>query len=168
MKNKKPAIAKTEITKRVWSDWQYFVSFGFGSGLAPKAPGTFGTLAALPMYYLICDLPAIWYLLVCVVSFFVGVKIVDNVSKDLAVDDYPGIVWDEVVGYLFVMYLVPASIFNAFLAFVFFRVFDIWKPFPIRWFDRRLKSGFGVMLDDFIAAVFAWVALQIAIRIIQL
>ena len=128
-------------SKKVWIDWQYFISFGFGSGLLPKAPGTFGTIAAIPLYFLLFGLPAHLYLLVC-------------------------IFWDEIVGYLFTMYLVPFSVFNVFLGFIFFRVFDIWKPLPIGWFDRRLKGGLGIMLDDFIAAVFAWVALQIVIRII--
>lgn len=155
-------------SKKVWTNWQYFISFGFGSGLAPKAPGTFGTIAAFPLYYLLLGMPANVYLLVCVVSFFFGVKIVDNVSKEIGVDDHPGIVWDEIVGYLFTMYLVPFSIFNALLGFILFRVFDIWKPFPIRWLDKHVKGGLGVMIDDFIAAVFAWFALQIAIRIIQL
>lgn len=153
-------------SKKVWIDWQYFISFGFGSGLLPKAPGTFGTIAAIPLYFLLFGLPAHLYLLVCILSFFCGVKIVDNVSREIGVDDYPGIVWDEIVGYLFTMYLVPFSVFNVFLGFIFFRVFDIWKPFPIGWLDRRLKGGLGIMLDDFIAAVFAWVALQIVIRII--
>ena len=103
-----------------------------------------------------------------VVGFFIGVKIIDIVSQDLGIDDYSGIVWDEIIGFLFVMYSVPISTLHILLGFGLFRLFDIWKPFPIRWLDKHLKGGMGVMLDDFIAAIFAWVVLQIIIRIIHL
>ncbi len=154
-----------EAYKRVWFDLRYFIAFGFGSGLIPKAPGTFGTIAAIPIYYLICDIPSVLYLLLCIIGFIFGVKIVDFVSLQLDEDDYPGIVWDEIVGFLFVMFLVPISFTNICVGFILFRIFDIWKPLPIRWLDKRFKGGFGVMVDDVVAAFYAWILLQIFIRI---
>ena len=155
-----------EAHKKVWTDLRYFLAFGFGSGLAPKAPGTFGTLAAVPIYYLMCDFNSWVYFLLCVVGFVLGTRIIDFVSIELEEDDFPGIVWDEIIGFLLVMFLVPISPANTCIGFVLFRVFDIWKPFPIKWLDSKFKSGFGVMIDDVMAAVYAWLLLQTFIRII--
>jgi len=155
-----------EAYKKVWTDLSYFLSFGFGSGLFPKAPGTFGTLAAIPLYYIICDFNYIVYMLICIIGFSIGVKITNDVSIQLDEDDFPGIVWDEIIGFLLVMYLVPVSAFNTFWGFVLFRVFDIWKPWPIKWLDTKCKGGFGIMIDDVLAALYAWVILQTFIRII--
>lgn len=155
-----------EVYKKVWSDLRYFLAFGFGSGLSPKAPGTFGTVAAIPLYYLICDLNSLLYLLICIFGFIFGVKITTDVSNHLKENDFPGIVWDEIIGFLITMYLVPISTVNTICGFVLFRVFDIWKPQPIKWLDKKFKSGFGIMIDDVMAAIYAWIVLQIIIRII--
>lgn len=153
--------------KKVWQDPCYFLAFGFGSGLIRKAPGTFGTIAALPVYLLISHLACYLYLLISISFFIIGIFISDIVSKDLGVDDYSGIVWDEIVGYLFVMLLVPVNFTYMLLGFILFRIFDIWKPAPIRYFDEKIKGGLGVMIDDLIAAVYAWIILQIIIRMIH-
>src|SRR3990167_2825750 len=148
--------------KKVWSDPIYFLAFGFGSGLSPIAPGTFGTLAAIPIYVLLAFLlNAKAYLLVVCFAFLAGIFVCSHVSRDLGKHDYKGIVWDEIVGYLLTMFLVPLHGFWVLLGFVLFRVFDIWKPYPIRWIDARVGGGFGIMLDDVLAAIPAFLILQI-------
>ena len=145
-----------EKLKKVWINPAYFLAFGFGSGLAPFAPGTFGTLAGIPIYLLINNVSKPTYLITVLCLFIIGVFICSYVSKDLAVDDYKGIVFDEMVGYLCVMFLMPTSFISMLLGFILFRVFDIWKPMPIKYFDNKFKNGFGVMFDDLLAAMFAW------------
>lgn len=149
------------LSTKVWQDPVYFIAFGFGSGLMPKAPGTFGTLAAIPVYLLLAD--SVWwvYLLATLVAFIMGVFVSDKVSADLGVHDYSGIVWDEVVGYLLTMFLAPEGLAWIIAGFVLFRIFDIWKPQPIKTIDRYVKGGFGIMIDDVVAAVFAWLVLQV-------
>ena len=149
------------LLKKVWQDPLYFLAFGFGSGLMNPAPGTWGTLAALPVYLLMMNLPHWLYLLVTALAFGLGVWICDKVSKDLGVHDYKGIVWDEIVGYLLTMSLVPEGIYWMGAGFVLFRIFDIWKPQPIKYLDERVHGGLGIMLDDLVAAIPAWLILQL-------
>jgi len=139
---------------------EHLFAFGFGSGLAPKAPGTFGTLAAVPIYWVIQDLPLPLYLLWLLVTFVAGVYWCQRSSQALGVHDHGGIVWDEMFGYWLTMLLAPAGWLWMLLGFVLFRAFDILKPWPIGWVDRRLGGGLGIMLDDALAAVYAWVLLQ--------
>ncbi len=145
----------------IFSSPIHFLAFGFGSGLAPKAPGTFGTLAAIPFYYLIIDWPAPIYLGFLILTFLLGVYLCDRSAKELGVHDHPGIVWDEMVGYWIVMFAAPAGWPWALLGFVLFRFFDIVKPWPIGWIDEKVSGGFGIMLDDVLAALFAWGLLQV-------
>jgi len=140
----------------------HFLAFGFGSGLAPKAPGTCGTLAAIPLYLLIQNLEWYFYLGIVLIAFLAGIWICDKTSKDLGVHDHPGIVWDEIVGYLLTMFLAPTGWLWIAIGFGLFRLYDIWKPWPINVLDKQVRGGFGIMLDDVIAAVYAWVGLQIA------
>lgn len=161
-------VNDSNILNRVWTDPVYFIAFGFGSGLFKKAPGTFGTLAAIPIYFLINNTAPLVYLGIVIILFVLGVFVANKISNELGVHDHQGIVIDEIVGYLLVMFLVPSQIYLVFLGFVFFRLFDIWKPEPIGWLDRRVKGGFGIMLDDFIAAIFAWIVLQLIILVINL
>ena len=148
------------LTQRVFSRLDYFLAFGFGSGLMPFVPGTFGTLAAIPVYCLMMYLPPGWYLALVVVAFLLGVKICDKVSRDMGVHDFSGIVWDEIVGYLITMYCVPIGIKWIFAGFFLFRLFDILKPGPIAWVDKKVGGGFGIMLDDVLAAIPALLILQ--------
>ena len=150
----------TSLANRVWQDPVYFIAFGFGSGLMPVAPGTWGTLAALPVYLLMSTLPPVLYLSVTLVLFALGVWVSAVVTRDLGLEDYSGIVWDEVVGYLFTMLCVPVGVWWMLAGFLLFRLFDIWKPFPIRLVDKHVKGGFGVMLDDVLAAIPACLILQ--------
>lgn len=133
----------------------HFLAFGFGAGLMPHAPGTFGTLVAVPIYLLIMQLSVPAYLAVLAAMTVVGVWVCDRTTVDLGVHDHGGIVWDEMVGYLLTLTAVPPTWWNIVLAFVLFRVFDIAKPWPINWVDKRVSGGLGIMVDDIIAALFA-------------
>lgn len=151
------------LKQRVFQDPVYFIAFGFGTGLLPIAPGTWGTLAAIPLYLLL--LKAHWavYLFLTFVLFILGVWVSDKVSNDLGVHDHSGIVWDEVVGYLLTMFLAPTGFWWIVLGFILFRIFDVWKPQPIRAIDKHVKGGFGIMLDDVLAAIPAWLIMQILV-----
>lgn len=153
-----------KLSKKVWQDPAYFIAFGFGSGLMPIAPGTWGTLAAMPVYLLWANSPWQIYLTLTFAAFFLGVAVCDKVSSDLGVHDYSGIVWDEVVGYLLTMFLAPLNIWWMIIGFFLFRLFDIWKPQPIGFVDKHVHGGLGIMLDDVLAAVPAWAVLQLLIR----
>ncbi|EGL56149.1 phosphatidylglycerophosphatase A and related protein [Methylophaga aminisulfidivorans MP] len=138
-----------------------FLAYGFGSGLAPKAPGTFGTLAAIPVFYLMQSLPMASYLLLTVVFFFLGIWFCQKTVDWLQQDDPSAIVWDEIVGFLITMIAAPSGWLWILLGFVLFRVFDILKPWPVSLADKRLHGGFGVMLDDVIAGLYALLILQL-------
>lgn len=140
----------------------HFIALGFGSGLAPKAPGTFGSLAAIPLYWLL----AIWLtpLQIAWLSlplFLVGVPICDKAGRALGVSDHGAIVWDEIVAMLPLLALAPQKPIGWVAAFLLFRLFDITKPWPISWVDARVKGGLGVMLDDALAAIPAAVMLML-------
>ncbi len=144
-------------------DWRrphHWLAFGFGSGLAPRAPGTFGTLAAVPLYLLLAPLPLPIYLGLVLLFFAVGVWACERTSRDLGVHDASAIVWDEVVGFLLTMAAAPAGWVWLLLGFALFRLFDILKPWPIGWLDRRIGGGLGIMLDDIAAGALAWLVLQ--------
>lgn len=138
----------------------HFFALGFGAGLAPKAPGTLGTLVGLPLFYALMLLPEASHLVVIALLFLVGIPICQNAGDALGVSDHGGIVWDEIVAMMLVLEFTPRNLWWWAAAFVLFRLFDIWKPFPVRQFDARLKGGFGVMFDDLLAAVYAIAALK--------
>jgi phosphatidylglycerophosphatase A len=144
----------------VYSHPAHFLAFGFGVGLAPVAPGTFGTLLALPIYaFLAPRISDPVFLCLLVGMFTVGIWACDVTGRRLGVHDHGGMVWDEVTAFLAVLFFIPASpIWQAF-AFVLFRLFDIVKPMPIRHFDRSIRNGLGVMFDDLIAAFYALLCL---------
>jgi phosphatidylglycerophosphatase A len=148
---------------RVWKDPIFFIAFGFGSGLASFAPGTFGTLAAIPLYLLLIKSHWSVYLLATIAAFFLGVWVSGKVTRDLGIQDYKGIVWDEVVGYLFTMFLAPPGWIWVILGFILFRIFDIWKPQPIRLVDQKFPGGMGIMLDDLLAAIPSWIVLHLLV-----
>ncbi|CZG54282.1 TPA: phosphatidylglycerophosphatase A family protein [Legionella pneumophila] len=154
---------QVNLANRVWQDPVYFIAFGFGSGLMSIAPGTWGTVAAIPLYLLMINAHWSIYLLWTALAFALGVWVSDRVTEDLGVHDYKGIVWDEVVGYLLTMFLAPKGISWMLIGFILFRIFDIWKPQPIRMIDHRVHGGLGIMLDDVLAAVPAWCIMQILV-----
>lgn len=149
-----------EMAQKVWTDPAYFIAFGFGSGLMPKAPGTWGTLVAIPLYFLISDFPLWLYATLVIAAFAFGVWISERVSRDLGEHDYSGIVWDEIVGYLLTMFMAPKGLIWIIIGFILFRLFDILKPQPIRYIDKHVKGGLGVMLDDLLAAIPSWLIIQ--------
>lgn len=140
-----------------------FLAFGLGSGLSPKAPGTVGSLAALVFAVPLLALPLWIGFCVVVIAFLVGIYLCGETATRLGVHDHGGIVWDEFVGMWLVLLFVPFELYWWLAAFVLFRLFDILKPWPIRWMDRRLGGGFGIMIDDVLAAVYALVPL-VALR----
>ena len=155
-----------QCLNKVWSDPVYFVAMGFGSGLMPFAPGTWGTVFAMPVYLLISNKTPLVYSIITVLAFVFGVMICSHVSNELKVDDYKGIVWDEIVGYLITMFGVPLGFGWMLAGFILFRIFDIWKPEPIRWIEKRVKGGLGIMLDDVIAAIPACLLLHVLMWLI--
>ncbi len=140
----------------------HLIAFGFGSGLAPRAPGTVGTLLGVPLFWLITaavpDLPNRIILLLA--AFLLGVWACGKTGRALGVADHGGMVWDEIVAFALVLLFTPAGWLWMTLAFALFRLFDILKPWPIRVADRHLKNGFGVMFDDLLAAAFAIAVLK--------
>lgn len=139
----------------------HFVAFGFGAGLVPGAPGTAGTLLAFPLFWIAQPrLAAVEFLLLLALMFGAGVWACHKTGRALGVPDHGGMVWDEVVAFLLVLFFTPDSIYWQAFAFLLFRLFDILKPPPIRYFDQTLKGGFGVMFDDVIAAFYTLLALS--------
>ena len=142
-----------------------FLALGGGTGLAPKAPGTVGTLLGIPLVLLMpTSLPA--YIAGLLVLIVVGVWCCSVSAKTLGVHDHPGIVWDEIVGFAVTMIAAPREILVFVLGFALFRVFDILKPWPIGPVDRRVHGGLGIMADDLIAGVFAALGLQLILHLI--
>ena len=141
----------------------HFLSLGFGSGLMPKAPGTFGTLAAIPVYLLMSELSLVFFIAITTVITLLGIYLADYTSKALGVHDHSGIVIDEIAGYLITMIAVPFDWMWIITGFVLFRIFDILKPWPISWLDKRVQGGFGIMIDDVLAGVFSLLCLHLII-----
>ena len=143
-----------------------FLAFGFGSGLSPIAPGTAGTVVAVAIYWFIAEWPASWYAAFILVTAAVGIWICGAASRQLGVHDHGGIVWDEFVGYWITMWAVPVDWVWILAGFIVFRVYDIVKPWPIRTLDRKVKGGFGIMVDDILAGVMACITLHVALAFV--
>ncbi len=143
-----------------WFNPIHLLAFGFGSGAAPKAPGTWGTLAAVLIYWSLSQLSPEHYLLMLLVTSVMGIYICGQTARDLGVHDHGSIVWDEFVGFWITMFAAPVGWVWVVVGFVLFRFFDIIKPWPISWIDKKITGGFGIMLDDVIAGVMAAVVLQ--------
>ncbi|WP_158769204.1 phosphatidylglycerophosphatase A [Paraglaciecola sp. L1A13] len=142
----------------------HFLALGFGSGLAPKAPGTFGTIAAIPLVCLLAYSTSLsGYLLVTLVASIVGIWLCGKTAKDMMVHDDSSIVWDEIAGLLITMIAVPLSWQTLLLGFVLFRLFDILKPWPISYLDARVHGGFGIMIDDVLAGFFALILMHLTL-----
>jgi len=157
------------------SNLAHLAAVGFGSGLAPKAPGTFGTFAAIPFFYILAMLNIESYLVMLVVTSLVGFWICGVASAAMGVHDHKAIVWDEFVGFWITM--LPALMLYpdiqstldiplkwVVVGFILFRFFDVLKPFPISWLDKKVGGGFGIMIDDILAGVFSAIALYFAIQ----
>lgn len=143
------------------------VAFGFGAGLAPFAPGTAGTLVAWPAAtLLVAAMPPVAVVALAAALFALGVWCCGVTARHLGVADHPGMVWDEMVAFLLVLAIVGDTMTWQAAAFVLFRFFDIAKPPPIRWLERRRRDGFGVMIDDLLAAGYALLVLALAKRLL--
>ncbi|WP_340681104.1 phosphatidylglycerophosphatase A [Paraglaciecola sp.] len=142
----------------------HFLALGFGSGLASKAPGTFGTLAAVPLVWICSEyLSFNIYLTLVLLSSLLGIWICGRTADDMQVHDDSSIVWDEVVGMLITMIAVPLSWQTMLVGFVLFRFFDIVKPWPISYLDKHVHGGFGIMADDVLAGAFALICMHLGL-----
>ena len=138
----------------------HLLAFGFGARLSPKAPGTVGTVVAVLIYLVLPSMPTIIYAGLILLSFVFGIWICGKTAEDLGVHDNGGIVWDEFVGYWITMFMAPSGLFWVLLGFVLFRLLDIFKPWPIKWADKELAGGLGIMLDDVLAGIMAALCMQ--------
>jgi phosphatidylglycerophosphatase A len=146
----------------------HFIALGFGSGLAPVAPGTFGTLAGLAVYWLLALVaPPLVIAFLAIPAFFLGVWACERTGRDLGVQDHGAMVWDEIVAFLPLAALASTSLMLQAVAFVLFRLFDIWKPYPIRLVEKNVKGGMGVMVDDLMAGAYAYVAFVLFIVVMH-
>jgi phosphatidylglycerophosphatase A len=145
----------------------HFIALGFGAGLSPIAPGTAGTLVAFPICWALMQvMPALAVAFVAIPLFFVGVWACDRTGRDLGVADHGSMCWDEIVAFLPLAAISSASVILQAAAFLLFRLFDIWKPYPIRELERRVKGGMGVMIDDVFAAFYAYIVFVIFVIVV--
>lgn len=147
--NRQQVISRLRLT----NPW-HLLAVGFGSGLSPVMPGTAGSLAAIPFWYFLIQLPQELYYLIVLLGICLGVYLCHRTAKDMGVHDHGSIVWDEFIGMWITLVAIPNHHWQWIaIGFVVFRVFDIWKPWPIRWFDRNVRGGMGIMVDDIVAGV---------------
>lgn len=138
----------------------HFLALGFGAGLAKKAPGTFGSMVGVAAYWMISAWNIDLQLTIIAAMLLIGIYVCAKTGQALGVDDHGSIVWDEIVAMMLVLTITPFQWQWWIIAFLLFRLFDIWKPSPIRNCDARIKGGLGVMLDDILAAVYAMIMLK--------
>lgn len=153
-------MKRSVLPPGILRDPRHWPALGFGLGAAPFAPGTFGTLLGIPVYLLLAGSSLPVYLATVAALFLLGIAVCGVTARSLGVHDHPAIVFDEVVGFLVAMTLAPRGVGWLVAGFALFRLFDIWKPWPIRWIDRHVHGGLGIMLDDALAGVYALLVLQ--------
>lgn len=151
-----------KIYLRELKDPVVFIAMGLGSGLAPKAPGTAGTLLTVPLVYFLQQQTILIYLMATLFVLATGSWICGYAANKLQVHDHSGIVYDEVAGFLITMFMVPVGWYWMLAGFILFRFFDAVKPWPISWFDKNLGGGFGIMFDDVIAGLLSLSCLMLA------
>ena len=140
---------------------EHFIAVGFGLGLLPRMPGTWGTLAGVILYLLLLPVSLPVYLFIITLAFIFGCWLCERVSKAMNQYDHASVVWDEIVGYCIAMIAAPKTVFSIIIGFILFRLFDIMKPWPIRWVDKNMKSGIGMMLDDVLAGLAVCIIFQL-------
>ena len=146
----------------------HLLAVGLGSGMSPIMPGTMGSAMAIPLWLLFNGLQPYLYWVLIVVAFIFGCFLCQKTSDDTHTHDSGHIVWDEFVGMWITLFFIPQiSVLWVAIAFVAFRVFDMAKPWPIRWFDKRVPGGFGIMVDDVIAAIFSSVTVYVIALLIK-
>jgi len=146
---------------------EHWLAFGFGAGLSPVAPGTMGTLVAIPIYLLLSNLSTAFYVIAVAALIAVGVWACGKVVEDSADQDPPAIVWDEVVGFLVAMTAVPMGLPWIIMGFLLFRLFDIYKPWPVDWAQERFSGGLGIIADDLAAGALTWIVLQLMVMMVS-
>ncbi len=152
----------TKINSRsVWTNPIHFIACGFGIGLIPIMPGTFGTMVGVLFYLILMQFSLPVYLFWVLVMNIAGIYLCGKVNRDFKTEDHPAAVWDEIAAFPIVMIAVPFTWYYLLIGFVLFRFFDIIKPFPISYIDKHVHGGFGVMLDDVVAALFSWLILTL-------
>lgn len=165
IENEKAGLEPAALKRVALATPSGLLAFGFGSGLSPVAPGTMGTLVAIPFAVAMKTMPPVGFWIVLLLMFFVGIEICNRVSRKLGVHDHGGIVWDEIVGYCLSIAFVPLQWQWFLAAFVIFRFFDIYKPWPIRQLDRKVSGGLGIMIDDVLAGIFTIVVLAVVLNL---
>lgn len=153
--DKKAALQKLKLTNPI-----HFLALGFGSGKAPIMPGTFGSAAAIPLLLSFLYLPIWGQILLTIMVCAIGVYLCDVAAKDMQMHDHSAIVWDEIAGMFITFIAVPINEINLLLGFLLFRFFDVLKPWPIGWCDKKVHGGLGIMLDDILAGLMALIVLQ--------
>ncbi len=163
--NEQPLNQK-QIARLAFSNPWHYLSCGLGSGLLPRMPGTWGSLIAIPFFYVFNKLPLWQYGILLIITFAVGVALCGYSEKAFRKKDHSSIVWDEMVGMWITLCHAPFRLDVLIVGFILFRIFDIFKPWPINWLQKHLPGGWGVMADDAAAGIAAWVLLQLWIVII--
>lgn len=149
------------IPEAVWKNPIYFLAFGLGSGAIPFAPGTFGTLFAVPFYLILRHLPLSLYIAFVIMFALFSMWVCEYVSQRIREHDHPGMCIDEFAGFFAAMINAPHGWSWVLLGFLLFRLFDIWKPWPIRYLDKKVHGGFGMVLDDIVAGLFTFAIIQL-------
>lgn len=143
----------TDRNRMIWVNPWVFIACGFGVGTLPVMPGTYGTLLGVGLMWLLSPL-ALWLRIGVLVLLFVsGIFLCGYANRQFGTEDHPAAVWDEVVAFPWVMLAIPLTPVTIVIGFLLFRFFDIIKPWPIGWVDKNVHRGFGVMLDDWLAAI---------------
>ena len=154
---------RTSVSARtVFADPVHFLAFGFGVGLLPKAPGTAGSVLGLLVAWLTFSIGLPWRIAIAGALIIIGIWICGESAKRLGTHDYRGIVWDEIAGMYVTLLAVPRELIFWAIGFALFRIFDIWKPWPIRDLDSTVAGGLGIMIDDLLASIFAILLLLLA------
>lgn len=154
------------IPSSIWQNPWHFIAFGFGSGAIPVAPGTFGTLIAVPFYLVLQHLSFLLYFIIVMIIMIGSMWLCDRVSREIDLHDHQGMCLDEIVGYLVTMIGAPHGLPWILIGFGLFRLFDIWKPWPIAYLDEHVHGGIGMILDDVLAGVYSLLILQIISRLL--
>ncbi len=164
MNEKQLALTKIKMSNPV-----HFLALGFGSGLISPAPGTWGTIVGWLMgIFLLQFMPSYYLLVLAIPGFILGVYLCEKTAHDMGVHDHGAIVWDEIIAIWLVLAFIPQkSWFWYILAFSLFRVFDIFKPYPIKYFDKNVENGFGIMLDDLLAAIYTILSVLLVFCIVR-
>ncbi|MFW0097213.1 MAG: phosphatidylglycerophosphatase A [Coxiella endosymbiont of Haemaphysalis qinghaiensis] len=158
---------KNNVPQSIWANPIEFIACGFGVGAIPCIPGTCGTMLGVLFYLFLSQFSLLTYSIIALVLFIFGVIICDITNRHFGTFDHPAIVWDEIVGFLFVMITIPKIWYFILTGFILFRIFDIWKPWPINWLEKNIGGGFGVMIDDIMAVLYAWVILIIIVKVLN-